>query len=274
MRDIAVPAPRGEILDRDGNVLVDSQAVDRGADLAARPARASRRASAAGCTRRLRSVLGISDQAPELHDRRRPARASTPGSRRSRARSPSSSRCCPTRTSRSRPTSQTTSTYYLAERQDQFPGVNVEQVWLRQLPAARLAAQLFGTVGPISPAGAQARRATAASSQNAIVGQSGLEWYYNRYLRGTTAPTASRSTPLGQLQGLPVRAPADRRAQAQAVARPRPPEGRPAGARAGDRAPTRRHRRARSSRSNPANGEVYAMGSLPDVRPEHLHQAV
>ncbi len=46
--------------------------------------------------------------------------------------------------------------YYLAERQDQFPGVNVQQVYLRNYPLGTEAAQLFGTVGPISAARGQA----------------------------------------------------------------------------------------------------------------------
>ena len=43
--------------------------------------------------------------------------------------------------------------YYLAERQQQFPGVSVQQVWLRRYPLGTLAAQLFGTVGQDHSAG-------------------------------------------------------------------------------------------------------------------------
>ena len=40
--------------------------------------------------------------------------------------------------------------YYLAERSDQFPSVEVQDIYLRNYPLHDLAAQLFGTVGPIN----------------------------------------------------------------------------------------------------------------------------
>src|SRR5947209_4223237 len=73
--------------------------------------------------------------------------------------------------------------FYLAERQEQFPGVSVQQVWLRRYPLHSLAAQLFGTVGPINSTEVKDARYRGVSRQ-AIVGQSGLEYYYDRYLRG------------------------------------------------------------------------------------------
>ena len=41
--------------------------------------------------------------------------------------------------------------YYVDERQSQFEGVVVQQVWLRGEIVERILAQLFGTVGPITP---------------------------------------------------------------------------------------------------------------------------
>src|SRR5207302_409319 len=67
--------------------------------------------------------------------------------------------------------------YYLAERQRQFPGVSIQDVWLRTYPLHMLAAQLFGTVGPISASELNDPRFKGLP-QNAIVGQSGLAWYY------------------------------------------------------------------------------------------------
>ena len=44
---------------------------------------------------------------------------------------------------------------YLKERKDEFPGVDVEKLFLRSYPHKELAAQLFGTLREISPGGAQ-----------------------------------------------------------------------------------------------------------------------
>ncbi len=155
--------------------------------------------------------------------------------------------------------------YYLTERQDQFPGVNVEQVWLRTYPLHNTAAQLFGTVGPISPSEARKARYRGVS-QNAIVGQSGLEWSYDRYLRGVdgadrvqvnalgrpsgdlsqTKPIAGHTLKLSLDLGLQR---AGQSALAQSIGS-NPPA--PAGA---------------FVALNPDNGQVLAMGSLPTFDP-------
>ena len=73
---------------------------------------------------------------------------------------------------------------YLLERQREFPGIAVERVYLRRYPLGSTAAQLLGSVSQISPKqlGTQAFRGV---HQGAIVGQGGLEQAYDRYLRGT-----------------------------------------------------------------------------------------
>jgi penicillin-binding protein 2 len=72
---------------------------------------------------------------------------------------------------------------YISERPEQFPGVKVEQTYLRDYPQGELAAQILGTVGEISPK--QLRRARFRGVKpGTIVGQNGLEYEYDRYLRG------------------------------------------------------------------------------------------
>jgi len=160
---------------------------------------------------------------------------------------------------------------YLAERQDQFPGVNVQQVWLRRYPRNDLAAQLFGTVGRITPQEIHDPRYRGVS-QNSVVGQSGLEWYYDRYLRGvdgservqvdalghftrylsSTKPVSGNTLKLSlnlQLQQ------AGQQALAEAIANSPPA---PAGA---------------FVAMNPTNGEIYAMGSLPTFNPNVFNGA-
>ena len=90
--------------------------------------------------------------------------------------------------------------YYIAERQDQFPGVIVQQVYIRNYPLVTVAAQLFGTVGPINPGEIKERKYRGVS-ENAIIGQSGLESYYDSYLRGKDGADQIVVDALGNFQG-------------------------------------------------------------------------
>jgi penicillin-binding protein 2 len=72
---------------------------------------------------------------------------------------------------------------YISERPDKFPGVKVEQTYLRDYPRDRLAAQLLGTVGEISPKERKESRFRGVEA-GAIIGKDGLERTYDRYLRG------------------------------------------------------------------------------------------
>jgi penicillin-binding protein 2 len=90
--------------------------------------------------------------------------------------------------------------FYLEERQNRFPGVEVQQIWQRTYPLHDVAAQLFGTIGPISPAELKARRFRGLP-QTSIVGQSGLEWYYNHYLQGTDGSDRVQVDALGRFTG-------------------------------------------------------------------------
>jgi penicillin-binding protein 2 len=143
--------------------------------------------------------------------------------------------------------------------------VSVEQVWLRRYPLHSVAAQLFGTVGPINPTQVKEARYRGVSKQ-AIVGQSGLEWYYDRYLRGVDGADRVQVDALGRFKGdLSERKPVAghalklslnlsvQRAGEQALRdaiNNNPPA--PAGA---------------FVALNPVNGEVYAMGSAPTFDP-------
>ncbi len=90
--------------------------------------------------------------------------------------------------------------YYLQERQTQFPGVEVQAVWLRKYPLGTLAAQLFGTVGRLSPNEVKDPRYKGVA-QSDVVGQSGLEWYYDKYLRGQDGAKRVQVNALGQFSG-------------------------------------------------------------------------
>jgi penicillin-binding protein 2 len=74
--------------------------------------------------------------------------------------------------------------YYLAERGNQFRGVQVQQISITGYPDGDLAAQALGTVGRIT-SGQTAQKGFKGVNPNAIVGQTGLEYQYDNYLRGT-----------------------------------------------------------------------------------------
>jgi penicillin-binding protein 2 len=72
---------------------------------------------------------------------------------------------------------------FLLERRDDFPGVVVERTYLRRYPRKELAAQLLGTIGEIDPDELKLKRFKGLG-QGAVVGKDGIEWTYDRYLRG------------------------------------------------------------------------------------------
>lgn len=184
-REIAIAAPRGEILDRNGTILVDS--VQRPAiQLSPPDLPASPRAQQA-LFRRLAAVLAMPTK-PERckvisfsHNRiivRFFRLALIPCEVRQQLALVPYGNVTVKRDVR--PDVQ----YYLAERENEFPGVNVAQVYLPTYPKGTLAAQLLGTVGPISPK-ELGKPAYLGIPKNAVVGQAGLEGYYNRYLQGS-----------------------------------------------------------------------------------------
>jgi penicillin-binding protein 2 len=73
----------------------------------------------------------------------------------------------------------------LAERAREYPGVVQRPVSIRSYPNGEMAAQIFGHVGSISE-GELKLKAFRGVLPGTIVGQEGLEFYYDRYLRGQT----------------------------------------------------------------------------------------
>ena len=259
VRDVAVPAPRGEILDRDGNLLVDSKpaiAVQISPPDLPHGGRARRHLYG-----RLAGVLGVSTQAK---------RCRIPGHGTKRlapipCRVAQQVALLPYANVTLKTDVPSDVLYYLSERQGQFPGVQIQQVWLRRYPLHDLAAQLFGTIGPITPHELKDTRYRGVSRQ-AIVGQSGLEWYYDKYLRGEDGASKVQVDALGRFRGYlsqtkPITGhtlklsldlnlqKAGQQALAEAIASSPPA---PAGA---------------FVAMNPTNGEIYGMGSYPTFDP-------
>lgn len=72
----------------------------------------------------------------------------------------------------------------LAERAELFPGVTITAESIRDYPDAVLYAPVLGYVGPITEEELAAKKEKGYLPTD-IVGRTGLEWEYERYLRGT-----------------------------------------------------------------------------------------
>lgn len=155
---------------------------------------------------------------------------------------------------------------FVVEHKKDFPGLEVRELYLRDYPNKAVGAQLFGGVGEITKkqtdSDAERYRGIEAGS---VVGQSGLERTYDRYLRGedgveqiyvdaTGQPLGAKVVREGR-GGRQLRTSIDIALQRSAQA---------ALGRAG------RGKPGAFVAMNPENGEVYAMGSAPSFDPNEL----
>jgi penicillin-binding protein 2 len=87
--------------------------------------------------------------------------------------------------------------YYLQENQDRFPGIEVQTVFVRAYPDGMLAAHILGNVGEISPEQLKEPRYRSLQPADEI-GQSGVEDTYDRFLRGKPGLTRVQVDALGE----------------------------------------------------------------------------
>jgi penicillin-binding protein 2 len=274
VRKLAIASPRGNVLDRSGAVLVDSNralAVDISppdlpvpvslADIATIEHPPKRDAVVYN---RLAHVLGMptARRRCELHMKK-----------------PNVFRLSPIAclvgqqvtlvaysdvTIKSGSTVSTAVQYYIAERQRQFPGVQVSRVYVTHYPRTTLAAQVLGTVGRITQSELK-QRAYRGISRNAIIGQSGLEGQYNSFLQGKDGyqqvQINSLGEPVGNLRTQNPTAGHDLKlsldANLQRVGQNALAQSISQNAGAG----------GAFVAMNPQNGEVYGMGSMPTYDP-------
>lgn len=183
-REYRVAAPRGEILDRDGDVLVDNRT---SLALQVNP-----RKLPAGETERRAELGQLGDLAGMgLRQVRRTMREAL-------AEAPAAPVTLKNDIGRYL-------VYYLQENQDRFPGVEVRRVFVRDYPHETLAAHLFGYVGEVSEDQLKEDRYRGVQPAD-MVGQEGLEYQYDPVLRGRPGATViqvdsmGRPTPGGQLK--------------------------------------------------------------------------
>jgi penicillin-binding protein 2 len=72
---------------------------------------------------------------------------------------------------------------YILERTASFPGVEIRKNYLRAYPHGSMAAHLLGNMGEITKEQLKEQRFKGYSAGD-LVGQGGLEWSYDRWLRG------------------------------------------------------------------------------------------
>ena len=249
VRDLPIPAPRGQILDREGRSIVTSRTTNavQIVPSALPPPGAPRRA----LYRRLGALLQISpSQVEALVVRGRNAVPYAPVTIKTDAGKGVLT--------------------VLAERQNEFPGVVQQPVSIRAYPYGEMAAQLLGYVGQVSEAELKLHPFRGVK-QGTVVGQEGLEYYYDRYLRGRPGaqrvevnasgyPVPSNLAPTQPVGGRSLKVTLDlglqkegEKALLEGIERARA-GGKPAVAGA-------------FTAIDPRNGQVLAMGSYPSFDP-------
>ena len=181
LRTVRIEAPRGPVVDRNGKVLVDNVAGTAVKLWVADMPRQNRYRMIS----RLASVLNVD---PIALAKEVDARASDPLTPITVKTAVSEERVM-----------------YLYEHQAEFPGVTIQQTYLRDYEHGPLAAQLLGYVGPISKEELRRKRREDYALDDKI-GKTGVEATFDRYLRGEAGLAQIRVDSLGRPQsGLEVR---------------------------------------------------------------------
>src|SRR4051812_33592780 len=179
VRDIVRQAPRGRIVDRNGRILVDNRS---GYAVVVNPAKLpkdeSQRRQALGALAR---VLG-EHKKPLIRDVERQFKA------------------VPFSNAVAKDDVPGPVFSYILEHGEDFPGVSVEQLFFRHYPHGEIGAHMFGTVGPVTSDELKQKRYRGVQMSDRV-GQSGIEYSYDRYLRGLDGADRVQVDALGSLRG-------------------------------------------------------------------------
>jgi penicillin-binding protein 2 len=175
-REYRVTAPRGAILDRDGEVLVDNRT---SLALQVNP----RKLPPPGRRRRTE----LSRLAELTH-------TTLPKLRRTMRRELLGAPSAPVTLRRD---VGRYLVFHLQENQDRFPGVEVRRVFVRAYPHGTLAAHLFGNVGEVSEEQLEEDRYRALKPGDEV-GRDGVEYQYDKVLRGRAGATRVQVDSLGR----------------------------------------------------------------------------
>lgn len=175
-RELKVIAPRGDILDRDGNVLVDN------------------RTSLALQLNTAKLPEDPAEERAELARLGELAHMSLRKVRRTIAESEEVAAGAPVTLRRDVGYDLIA---YVEENQDEFPGVAVERVFVRHYPNGSMAAHVLGSVGEIEEEELKEARFKNLEPGDEI-GQAGAEAAYDKYLRGDPGLTRIQVNALGE----------------------------------------------------------------------------
>ena len=186
VRDITVQAPRGRIVDRTGHILVDNRS---GYAVEVNPAKLpTDQVQKSALYKRLSKVIGMTPNEIRhtINDRLL---------------------AVPFANAIVKPDVSREVYSYLLENIENFPGVTIEQVFLRSYPHHNLAAQLVGYVSQVNEKQLKDKRFHSVE-QGDRVGQAGVEYAYDRYLRGQNGANRVQVDAGGHVHGeLTKRAP-------------------------------------------------------------------
>ncbi|MEX2196268.1 MAG: penicillin-binding protein 2 [Thermoleophilaceae bacterium] len=178
VREVTIQAPRGEIVDREGTVLVEN-----------RPSTVLK-VSPKDLPERQETKTRLYDRLADLTGQsRREIRTSVREQLRAQPFAAA--------TVKSDVGEDTVA--YILENQSRFPGVEVQNVHLREYPHDELGAHLFGTVGEVTEEQLEDERYRGVDLGDRV-GQSGIEYSYDRFLRGENGATRLQVDALGNLR--------------------------------------------------------------------------
>jgi penicillin-binding protein 2 len=179
VREFTVQAPRGEIVDRKGQVLVDNRtALELQVKPTDLPQSPKRRA------RLIERVSEISHLRPEQIRNKIRAEAKE---------------CAACPATLRRDVSYDT-VYFLRENQEDYPGVSVERVYVRHYQQGTLAAHVLGYTGQVDEQDLDAPRYEALDPGDQI-GKQGVEYTYDSLLRGINGASKVQVDASGQPTG-------------------------------------------------------------------------
>jgi penicillin-binding protein 2 len=179
VREIRVQAPRGEIVDRNGKVLVDNRTA---LALQVQPQEMPHRRQER--KRMLKRLSGIANMSPD--EIKKEIRKQT--------------KELPANPVTLRRDVGYPLVYFLQEHQADFPGVTVERVFVRNYRQGTLAAHIMGTVGEVTAEQLAEPRYEQLEPGDQI-GQTGVEYQYDHLLRGQPGATRIQVDALGRPRG-------------------------------------------------------------------------
>jgi penicillin-binding protein 2 len=179
VREIKVAAPRGEVLDRNGRVLVENRV---------------------GLAVKLSPDKLPADEAERERLYRRLGKALQLDPREIRDRVDEQFEALPYSAATVDQDVKLSLVQYVLENRDEFPGVTVERVFLRSYPHEEVGAHLFGTVGEVTEEQLDEERYRGVTLGDRV-GQSGVEYSYDRFLRGVNGATRLQVDAMGTLRG-------------------------------------------------------------------------